>query len=165
MITLRFVAADEADWASRIIRSAQLGFAFSHVEARLDDGSLLGARFDGGVAVRQPGYDAKTMAREEYVGVATPQLVELSFYAALRGELGKPYDVAAIGAMLDGVIAGDDDKEWAATGAAWICSSLQFGIANATNVWRAPINRVRLVTPEICYFTAFAVGGRTLAAP
>src|SRR6516164_2606539 len=53
-ITLQFVTSrDPESWA---IRTFQRGWC-SHVDAVMDDGRLLGARSDGGVAIRPQNYE------------------------------------------------------------------------------------------------------------
>jgi hypothetical protein len=129
MITLRFVTGD--DPVSRMIAIGERDGWATHVEALMPDGTLLGAHYQGGVLARPVGYDKSTATRELYVtfdaGVdlvpgATPkdpmQPVECEdkFYAFLRAQLGKPYDVTGIGGLAL-------DRDWHSANS-WFCSEL-----------------------------------------
>src|SRR5271155_1449933 len=73
---------------------------FSHVDAVLPSGSLLGARSDqiggapAGVQVRYPDYDKWT--KRVRMELETTRDETQKFYAFLNDQLGKPYDKTAI---------------------------------------------------------------------
>jgi len=94
----------------------------SHVDAVLDDGSLLGARSDviggkpAGVQIRPPGYEAFSLVIPVVLPVELPAMTA-EFYRLLRAEIGKPYDETAILAFFTG-------RDWRAPDS-WFCSELQ----------------------------------------
>lgn len=90
------------------------GGLFSHVDAILPDGRLLGARLDGGVAIRPAGY-AK-FNRVFRVDIPCTDEQERTFYNFLSLEVGKPYDKEAIA----GIVLGRDWHD----PSAWYCSEL-----------------------------------------
>jgi hypothetical protein len=128
-------AEDLGSWA---IRSYDHG-PWSHVDALLDDGRLLGARSDicqgvpAGVQIRPPGYCAfSTLKRVEIP--ATDEVVD-AYYAFLQAQLGKPYDALAIAAFIPG-------RDWREEDA-WFCSELQGAAGEASKLYR-----YRLATPN-----------------
>lgn len=90
------------------------GPLYSHVDAVLDTGDLLGARIDGGVAIRSPDY----IGTEPVLRVDLPAsgIVSGRFYDFLNHQLGKPYDSEGILAFLTG-------RDWREPDA-WFCSEL-----------------------------------------
>lgn len=86
----------------------------SHVDAVLPDGTLLGARLDGGVAIRPAGYYPFTRT-QRVVLPAPPEMVD-AFHAFLRAQLGKPYDSLGIAAFVAG-------RDWRDP-SRWFCSEL-----------------------------------------
>jgi hypothetical protein len=128
-ITLHFVTcSDPGSWA---IRTFQRGWC-SHVDSVMDDGRLLGARLDGGVAIRPPNYEKFT--RVERVVIAVPDHQEKAYYDFLKEQLGKPYDNLAIAAFAF-------DRDWR-TPDAWFCDELV-----AAGLEHAGV--VRKLAPEI----------------
>jgi hypothetical protein len=116
-ITLQFSALD--DVVSLAIRAFSHG-PFSHVDAVLPNGSLLGARSDqlgsvpAGVQIRRPGYVEFSALR--HVVLPTTPDCDLAFYDFLRTQIGKPYDHSAIlGFALD--------RDWRQPDS-WFCSEL-----------------------------------------
>jgi hypothetical protein len=68
----------------------------THVEAVMPDLSYFGARSDGGVKGRPPGYDAGTFTKDFFLTLpATPEQDTL-FYSFLKAHDGEPYDYSAI---------------------------------------------------------------------
>lgn len=101
-IRLRFVSGRDA--ASLAIRARE-NFPFSHAEAVTPQGRYLGAHASGGVAAREPGYDAAWLERELFVDLpaAAPAQPE-AFYAFLERHVGEPYDFESIlGFLIPGV--------------------------------------------------------------
>jgi hypothetical protein len=94
MIRLRFVCGKDA--VSLGIRARE-NFPFSHVEAVTPAGKYLGAHADGGVAARDPGYDAAYLDHDLFVDLpaAAPGQAD-AFYAFLDRHVGEPYDFEAI---------------------------------------------------------------------
>lgn len=107
---LQFATEDSPD--SALIRAFG-GSPFSHVDAVLPDG-LLGARFDGGVKVRKPGYAPLTNIRQFTIPMTTA--VEGSYEKFLRDQVDKPYDMTAIMAFAF-------NRNWREPDS-WFCSEL-----------------------------------------
>jgi hypothetical protein len=87
---------------------------WSHVDAVLPNGSLLGARFRDGVQIRPSDYIKFPTSMR--VCVETPYADK--FYEVLLTQIGKPYDWRAIAAFAFG------DRDWRDPDA-WFCSELQ----------------------------------------
>lgn len=111
MIRLQFVA--DAGLVSAAISYVTHGWC-SHVDTVLPDGSLLGARFSGGVAIRPPDY--KSFSRRATVELACDGGVAREYHDFLRWQVGKPYDLTADVAFLTGRDWREDDS--------WMCSEL-----------------------------------------
>jgi hypothetical protein len=110
-ITLQFVTcSDPGSWA---IRTFQRGWC-SHVDSVMDDGRLLGARLDGGVAIRPPNYEK--WSRVERVVISVPYYKERAYWDFLKAQVGKPYDKLAI-------VAFAVNRDWRETDA-WFCDEL-----------------------------------------
>lgn len=96
------------------------GAGFSHVDAVMPDGSLLGARSDvclgvpSGVQIRPPHY--ADFARVLPVSLAASDLQSHGFNNFLQGQIGKPYDMEAILGFAVG-------RDWRNPNA-WFCSEL-----------------------------------------
>ena len=128
---------------------------FSHVDAVLPSGDLLGARSDQiglippGVQQRPPMYERW---RERVVmKFTTDPAKERKFYDFLHDQLGKPYDKTAI----LGFVAG---RDWRSADA-WFCSELQAAaleIAEITPLLYCPTNKV---TPATLAAIGSAIGG------
>lgn len=142
-VALRFVTAN--DLISRAIRGGELGFWASHVECRMPDGTLLGAHVDGGVQARAGDYDA-TWSQQLFVDVPCNAAQAAAFYSFLASQIGKPYDLTAIGEMADGFTTGEA-PDWVQS-PAWICSALQMGALIASGIALAAPATVRLATPR-----------------
>jgi hypothetical protein len=110
-IVLQFVGGN--DPLSKLIKDFERGWC-SHVDAVLDSGELLGARLDGGVAIRPANYE--TFAQVKRVGVPAPDATVQEFYGFLRAQLGKPYDEWAIAGFAVG-------RDWRSPDH-WFCSEL-----------------------------------------
>jgi hypothetical protein len=144
MITLRFVT--DSDPVSDTIRRGEMGFWASHVEALMPDGTLLGAHYDGGVAARPRDYDAGQWSQQLYVPVPCAPARARAFAAFLQGQLGKPYDMTAIGEMAVGVLTGESPN-WPQK-PSWICSALQTAALLSAGIIKAAPATVRLATPR-----------------
>jgi hypothetical protein len=145
MPTLRFVTAN--DLVSQAIRGGEMGFWASHVEALMYDGTLLGAHFDGGVLARPRGYDRGKWSRELFVTLPpVGDDLEAVGEAWLRAQIGKPYDIDAIGEMAIGILRGEAPKWKEAE--AFICSALMTGYLLMTKSFKSAPATVRLATPR-----------------
>jgi len=101
-IVLRFVAGTKI-WSYGIIalEKAAMPFTPSHVEVRMPDGALLGARFKGGVQRQPVGYDAGEFSEELFLELENVTGTQAAtFHAFLEDHIGEPYDWAAIGGFL-----------------------------------------------------------------
>jgi uncharacterized protein YycO len=108
MITLQF--SSESGIGSTLITWFEWS-PYSHVDFVLPDGTLLGARLDGGVQIRPAGY--ANFTRTERLAVKAPNAV----LDAAKSQIGKPYDTAAI------VAFGIHQRSWTDE-ASWFCSEL-----------------------------------------
>jgi hypothetical protein len=126
---------------------------FSHVDAVLDDGNLLGASDSpnapvitgnpSGVAIRPPDYQPFAIRRIAHVYV--PARVEARFYDILRSQLGEPFDNSAMHAVFSSHVS--DPRDWKDE-SAWFCSELKawsFEEAGALDV--PPLISKNRVTP------------------
>lgn len=130
-INLQFSAEDTLD--SEAIRWFTAG-PYSHVDWLMDDGRLLGARLEGGVAIRPADY--AVFSAKRLVSMPASSDDASAFHAFCIAQLGKPYDRTAIWGFALG-------RDWH-DGKAWFCSELMAGaLENAgiapgfsTDVWR-----------------------------
>lgn len=118
-IVWQFAAGD--DFSASLIKFGTRS-DWSHVDAVLPDGTLLGARIDGGVQIRQPGYAPFT--KTVRYSVSTP--VADHFYEILKTQIGKPYDWRAI------IAFGLGNRDWRSQDK-WFCSELQIWAAEKAN--------------------------------
>ena len=128
---------------------------FSHVDAVLADGSLLGARSDSvggsppGVRIRPKDY-AKFSTKVVMSVPATPDQAE-KFYKFLTAQVGKPYDSKAIWAFVV-------NRNWRETDS-WICSELQSAAGEAAGITPSLYLAANKITPVGCALAFSAVGG------
>jgi len=113
------------------------GFPYQHVECVMPDGTLLGAHLDGGVMARPADYDAGKYQSDLRVSIPATAAQEAAFYAFLRAQLGKPYDLQEIGSIIVGVVTGSA-PDWTQT-LSWICSELQTKAALAAGVIKSAV--------------------------
>lgn len=117
-VRLQFVREDAI--TSRLIAWMGAG-EFSHVDAVLDDGSLLGARHDRiggkppGVQIRPPNYAMFTRRAVFTLNAGLEQAKRFNAY--LLSQIGKPYDMSCIYGFITG-------RNWRRADS-WICSELQ----------------------------------------
>lgn len=129
-ITLRFVTTWESP-VSRLIRAGEYGFWASHTEAMMPEGTYLGAHFDGGVMARPSTYDAGKYGQQMFVQIPCLQVQADMFHAFLRAQVGKPYDLGAIGALVF-------EREWRQTDK-WFCSELQAAALEHCGFFSSPL--------------------------
>lgn len=154
MITLRFVTGN--DLVSGVIRGGEMGFWASHVEAVMLDGTLLGAHSNGGVQARPAGYDRGECRRELIVTIASTADEFATWEGFLRSQVGKPYDMTAIGEMALGTLTGEAPN-WKQSGA-WICSALMVAGLLSAGILKSAPTTVRLATPRdvLCMLAPFS---------
>jgi hypothetical protein len=116
MIRLQFVLGTGI--SSQAIAWFSAG-VFSHVDAVLSDGTLLGARSDkadgiSGVAVRKPFYER--WKRRVVMSLTVEPQKETLFNQFLDRQIGKPYDNTAIWGFVAGRNWREEDS--------WFCSEL-----------------------------------------
>ena len=110
-IRIRFVTED--DLVSALIRE-KTWCDYSHVEFVLDDGTTLGAHFDGGVRIRPADYAKFTKIAEFAVSMTVEQKFAIMSFA--QAQIGKAYDTGAIAGVLLHRDWRDADR--------WFCSEL-----------------------------------------
>jgi hypothetical protein len=136
---------------------------FSHVDAVMRDGSLIGARSDwieplDGTAAIPPGVQRRPANYEhwkERVVMTLPcdELQEQSFIAFNLSQIGKPYDSTAIW----GFVAGRDWRQQDS----WFCSELQMAAIESTDLWVPLYTPRNKVTPACLATVASSVSGAT----
>lgn len=150
-ITLQFVCGTEI--SSRMIAWFGAG-QFSHVDAVLHGGHLIGARSDTiggqlpGVRIRPPGYD-KWIRRVVMDVPATPEQTK-KFYDFMLAQQGKPYDHMAILAFIVGRNWREDDS--------WICSECVTAAGEASVLPELLIAKSK-INPGMCAIAFSAIGG------
>lgn len=153
-IALQFVLGK--GWSSRAIAWwGQSYGGFSHVDAVLADGTLLGARSDAvggqapGVRIRPPDYEK--WARRAVVTIPSTDAQAANWEGYLRTQVGDPYDKADILGLILGIPL--------MSAGHWICSALQFSalrvIGKAPPVPQIP----QQIPPNMLYFGALLIGG------
>lgn len=143
-VKLKFVDTND-NLVSRVIRGAELGLAYSHVEAVTPNGQYLGALSDGGVQSRPSTYDT-TWSQQLFVDVPATDPQAAAFYAFLQSKIGLPYDFTAIEEMADGALTGEA-PDWSAANA-YICSALQTAALLTAGLIKSAPATVRLATPR-----------------
>jgi len=88
---------------------------WSHVDLMTRDGKLLGARMDGGVQIREAGYDVP-FVEQAYVDVPLTASREEAVWRFALEQVGKGYDMSAILGIAFRRDWREDDK--------WFCSEL-----------------------------------------
>jgi hypothetical protein len=154
MIQLQFVCEDNI--ASQTIAWFSQG-QFSHVDAVLPNGDLLGARSDSvggqppGVRIRPPGY--VQFSRKAVMTLPCSDEQQKQFYAFLNDQLGKPYDSTAIWGFVVNRDWREDDS--------WICSELECAAGEKCKILPKLFVPASKVTPVCCAVAFSAVGGMT----
>jgi len=156
VIRLQFVC--ELSPPSQIIAWFSAGH-FSHVDAVLPTGELLGARSDSvggkppGVQIRPANY-AK-FSRRILMRVPSTHEQCRAFYSFLFSQIGKPYDHAAIWAFFFNRDWREDDS--------WICSELQCAAGEACGVLPALYLAANKITPVACALAYSAMGAKAVS--
>lgn len=151
MIQLQF--AYQNTIPSRLIKFFGHGAGWSHVDAIMPDGRLLGARDDicgdipAGVQVRPKNY--KNFERTRKIYLPCPPHMATAFYDFLKLQLGKPYDERAIIAFATG-------SDWRDP-AAWFCSELQARALEVAGWFPFPLaSPVNKIDPDDLYLAISA---------
>lgn len=153
-VTLQFVAGVKAH--DKLIQMYSHGWP-THVDVVWPPNMsgnperLLGARLNGGVAVRALDYEVWTKLARITLPMTPEQ--NAKFFAFMRKQMGKPYDDVNIVAMAvpfinRGGIWRDDDK--------WFCSELTEAGVEETGFWRKIATATNLVTPTLHFNIASA---------
>ena len=158
-IQLQFVS--EADIGSRTISWFSQGH-FSHVDALLPDGHLLGSRHDWtcsspgvvrdippGVRIRPPSY--LNFSRRIVMTVPATDAQTKAFYDFLNTQIGKPYDSLAIVGFMIGRDWREDDS--------WICSELQTMAGETATILPRLYIAANKITPVACALAYSVLGG------
>ena len=151
-IKLQFVC--EAAITSRMVAWFGAG-QFSHVDAVLHNGFLIGARYDTcggqlpGVRIRPPDYHK--FARRTIMEVPATRGQTNAFYKFMLAQEGKPYDNEAIWGFITGRDWREDDS--------WICSEVVSAAGEASVLPRL-FSPVWKITPGGCALAFSAVGGK-----
>ena len=135
---LRFVTT-KGNWLSRLINWREMS-KVSHVEAVMQDGSIIAALLKEGV-VRKPGDYDTTSTSQQFVDIAmSPEAYE-RWERYLINRLGRPYDLDA----LVGIAFHIDFRRRSA----FICSMLQTLAVRASLIFPVPLSEAaHEVTPR-----------------
>ena len=154
-ITIHFCTSSRIE--SAIIRGAQMGFPYSHVECLTPAGTYLGSVEPEGVADRPLNYG--TFAQEAFVDVpCSPEQAD-AFYSFMRAQIGKPYDHEAILQMAEGTLISHEVYDSPGVQPAWICSASIMAALLAVGVVKAYPANVRVATPRDVFVVATALAG------
>lgn len=130
---------------------------FSHVDAVLSDGSLLGARSDvvggkpAGVQIRPPNYEKWQKQTRFTIPCTAGQYG--AWEAFLLKQEGLPYDHMAILAFVT-------NRNWRESDA-WICSEVQSGALEAASVVPQLYLAANKITPVMCAMVVSSILGTT----
>jgi hypothetical protein len=144
-VVLQFSVCDDiGSWA---IRQYDHG-PWSHVDAVLEDGSLLGSRDDvvggkpSGVQIRPAGY--LNFKDEKILSIPCDDPIAKLFYATWASQIGKPYDQTAILAFVL-------ERDWRAMDS-WFCSEGVTWAAEQAKLFPFPLAMpTNKVTPSGLY--------------
>lgn len=157
-IQLQFVR--QADFASEAIAWFTQG-NFSHVDAVLPNGELLGARHDS-VGGKPPGVQLRPEDYAEWalqVRFTIPCTGDVAshFYNFLLGQIGKPYDMSVIYGFITG-------RNWRQRDS-WICSELQAAAMEHAGIVRPLYLSASKIAPSaLALVSSVIASGRTVLA-
>lgn len=157
-MTIRMQFVLGSDLSSRLIAWYGQGYGgFSHVDAVLPDGTLLGARNDAiggqppGVRIRPPEYEK--WANRALVELPATDTQAASWQSFLRLQIGDPYDRGAILGFLLG-------KQDHASGH-WICSALQHQALQQIHfLYPSPIPDSQVTPDSLFQLVTSGLGGK-----
>lgn len=145
-IKLQFLQGTDA--SSRMIQWFSHG-PWSHVDAVLDDGTLLGARADGGVAIRPSSYTGADKTCRADIPCTPEQ--EAAFYRFLALQIGKPYDMT-------GIIGFVADRNWRQDDS-WFCRELVTAAEEQCGLFPYPlVSPANKITPTDAYLLSSVFG-------
>ncbi len=145
IIVAQFVT-EKYDPESALIRWASNG-EYSHVDIVLPEGTLLGARANGGVKIRNFNY-AKFTAKS-VVQVYVPDYDAAMNFA--MSQIGKPYNYGAIADMIFGRDRGYDSENQPS----WFCDELLYATVSAGGRWLLNEPNPLVLTPQEVYLSPF----------
>lgn len=156
-VRLSFVCG--ASLSSRLIAWYGNGYGgYSHVDAVLKDGCLLGARDDAvggqlpGVRIRPQNYEK--WSRRAIVDIPCTEGQAVDWEAWLRAQIGKPYDSGAIWGFITG--ARDHQKGH------WICSACQTGaLRHVSLLHKIPVPDSQVTPNSLLLLATAGLGGRS----
>lgn len=154
MTSIRFQFSRQADLASDAIAWFTQG-TFSHVDAVLPSGELLGARSDhiggkpSGVQIRP--HDYAKWAQKVTFEVPVSEQQKIDFWNFLYHQIGKPYDTKAIWGFVLGRYWREDDS--------WICSELQASASEHAKITPKLYLATNKITPVSWALTVSALPG------
>lgn len=155
VVRYQFVAA--AAFSSRLIEYFGAG-GFSHVDAVLPDGRLLGARSDICGGQKYPGVwirpqDYEKWPRRVVMELSCTDEQAKAWELFLRAQIGKPYDKMAIFGFLVGRAWREDDS--------WFCSELGTRALEVAKICPDPLTLTpNKVTPGTLACIVSALGGK-----
>jgi uncharacterized protein YycO len=143
----RVVGAD--DFISRSIKFISRG-PVSHVEFLVDGGAnTIGAHADGGVQIRPIGYAKYSVDLRFEATCSDQQYAKAS--AFLQAQIGKPYDLIDIAAILANRNWRDPNR--------WICSELWAAVLEEAELIGKINSSINLFTPEDSLVVSSAMFG------
>lgn len=148
MIVLQF--AQGSDLFAKSIEWYGGGPLYSHVDTVMPDGTLLGARLDGGVQIRSADYLGSEPVLRIEVPAGDPMTAK--YYAGALSQVGKPYDSQGILGFVFG-------RNWRSPDS-WYCSELvaakleecgyfPFPLASPSNKITPPA-LILILSAEVC---------------
>lgn len=150
-VGFRYQFVRGTDLESKLIAFGGAG-DFSHVDILLDDGSLLGARLEGGVAIRPAGYEP--WSKQVVIEIPCSGLAKDAALTFAHAQVGKPYDKLAIAAFVVG-------RDWREEGE-WFCSELGARTGEVGALWPVLYTPANKVTPVELALVCSAVPGRII---
>lgn len=153
LVRLQFVLG--AGWTSRLIAWWGSGYSgFSHVDAVLDDGSLVGARYDD-VGGKPPGVQRRPAGYEKWkrrVVVTFPhtEAIYPMWEKGLLARVGAPYDPFDIIGLILGIPLSSPGH--------WICSACQSDELQSVMLLPSLPIPPQQITPNTLYIRALDAG-------
>lgn len=164
-ITFQF-STQGNDYQDVMIRAYQHGWCpYTHVDLVGEDGRLLGARMDGGVIWRPPGYAAFSEVKTVTLDVSAAQYEAFWIFAGLQ--VGKPYDTTAIALMaLPALYVWQKGAQVASESRSpteedsWFCSELAVAAMIAGGIVPTLPALAKVFTPADALLVSIVLGGK-----
>lgn len=143
---IRFIS--NSDWVSSTIRRVTRSL-WSHTEIILDDGSYLGAHYDGGVQIRPSNYCSPLREKRYSIRLPAEQVAQIISFA--HSQVGKKYDISDIFGILF-------NRNWD-NPSRWICSELVAASAYAGGLYLLNVDpkMVNKITPEMLHLSPYLI--------